>query len=161
MKASSRVLRNSGSIRQGFIFLAYQWASRDAPLLMGLRSLQFSRLFLEVASWLLGLLPLIMNSGQQRRGNERKEEGAVPVSGRQKLDIPVDSHLISLVETSHCPPLPEKVGKELLAGHDASPHRMSLLVKEKGKNVSSSQSSLSQPLSHLHLMEMRQLAQRR
>lgn len=68
------------------------------------------------------------------------------MSGRQKLDTPVDSHLISLVGTSHCPLLLGKVEKQLLAGQDANPHRMSLLGKEKGKNVSSSQTSPSQPM---------------
>lgn len=79
--------------------------------------------------------------------------------GRQELNIPVDSHLMSLMETSHCPPLSGKVGRQLLAGHNAKAHRISLLIKEEKKVP------LPIPLCYslchnLYLTEMRRLAQR-
>lgn len=77
------------------------------------------------------------------KGGELKErkKGSF-LCQEDKNSVSLDRHLISLVETSHCPPLSGKVGEQLLAGHNANPHGISLLIKENEK-VSSSHTSLS------------------
>lgn len=71
----------------------------------------------------------------------------------------IDTH-VTVVE-SQCPPLPSKVGKQLLTGHKVTPRRISLLIKEDNKNGILFPDLCHSVCHSLHLMQMRQLSPER
>lgn len=84
-----------------------------------------------------------------------KEEGAIPMSGRQKLSIPGDSHSHLTGRKQSSSPLPGR-WESSFSWHSANPQRLRLLMQEKERSVFS-----TTPVTSLTLRKMRHLGPER